>query len=478
MTLAFAIRTKKISDIRKIVKETPIADVAEIVQTLNKNQLAFFFRVLGQRDAAKIFSFLEPEFQEIIVNALSDKEQKSLIKVIYTNDLADIIEEVPSNIAKQIIKNTPKEKRINVNKLLRYKDSQTGSIMSIDMVEIKQSTTCKEAIKLIRKEYADVEDTSNYYVVNQKGQLVGAVKLQTLVFTAGDKKVKDIMSPVASVLTTTDKAVASLEFAKHNHSTMPVINSHGYLVGMVTSDDIIDTIQEETTEDIHKMAGIENLESSYLKTSVTRLFRSRVLWLLLLMISSTLSQIVLDSFMRIASSSLHEEIGRMTTSVITSALIAIVPVISGAAGNAGSQASTMITRGIALGEIKKNNTFAVLKKELGTGIMVGGSLAIANFARLLIYYGVQTTNGESLLLSSPGKTHSLAYVWISFAASMSLFIVIVFAKMVGGLLPLFAHKLKLDPAVMAAPLLTTLIDALSILIFFGISIGILLLAVI
>ncbi len=478
MTLKTALKTKKVPEIRKIVKETPIADLADMVEELLAEERKLFFRVLDVEQSGKLFSNLELEFQEKIIKEFSDAQQKEILKTIYADDIADMIEEMPSNIAKQILKNTPKDRRADVNKLLRYEDHQTGSIMSTDMVEIKQSLTPTQAIKIIQSEHGHAEDMLTYFVINQKGKLVGEIDLHQLVFAPKEKKVKDIMGPVASVSTTMDKEGAALEFAKHDAVAMPVVSSQGYLMGMITSDDVIDTIQEEATEDIHRMAGIEGVESSYLKTSIFKLFKSRVFWLLLLMISSTLSQIVLDSFMRIAATSLHETSIAASTAIITSALIAIVPVISGAAGNAGSQASTMVTRGIALGEIKKNNTLNVIKKEFGTGVMVGGILAIANFARLLIYYGVQKSGDGSMLLSQPANTHSYAYIWISFAASLSLFIVIIFAKMVGGLLPLIAHKMKLDPAVMAAPLLTTLIDALSILIFFGISIGILLMTVV
>ncbi|TCG10391.1 magnesium transporter [Mycoplasma todarodis] len=479
MTLRTALKTKKVPEIRKIVKETTVADLADMVEELHAEERKLLFRVLDSDQSGKLFSNLDIEFQEKIIEEFSDVQQKEILSTIYADDIADMIEEMPSNIAKQILKNTPKDRRTDVNKLLRYEDHQTGSIMSTDVVEIKQSLTPTQAIKIIKTEHAHTEDMLTYFVVNQKGKLVGEIDLHQLVFATKGKKVKDIMGPVASVSTTMDKEEAALEFAKHDAVAMPVVNTQGYLMGMITSDDVIDTIQEEATEDMHRMAGIEGVESSYLKTSIFKLFKSRVFWLLLLMISSTLSQIVLDSFMKIAASSLHETTGQAATAVITSALIAIVPVISGAAGNAGSQASTMVTRGIALGEIKKDSTFSVVRKEFGTGAMVGGILAIANFARLLIYYGVQRSGGGSMLLSQPSpNTHSYAYVWISFAASLSLFIVIIFAKMVGGLLPLLAHKMKLDPAVMAAPLLTTLIDALSILIFFGISIGILLLTVV
>ncbi|MCP4336329.1 MAG: magnesium transporter [Mycoplasma sp.] len=479
MTLKTAVRNKKVSEIRKIVKETPIADLAEMLEKIPTTQLGFFFRVLGVREAGKLFAFLDHEKQELIIKLLSDKEQKTILENIYADDIVDIIEEMPSNISKQILKNTPKDKRSDINKLLRYKDNQTGSIMSIDMVEIKQTLSCYNAIKLIRQEYQNIEDTSNYYVVNSKGQLVGAVKLQSLVFADENKKVKDVMTPVGSVLTTMDKESATLEFAKHDSSTLPVINSQGYLTGMITSDDIIDTIQEEATEDIHKMAGIENIDNSYLKISIIKLFRSRVLWILLLMISATLSQIVLDGFINIADKTLGQTAkGVAITGTITSSLIAIVPVISGSAGNAGAQSSTMITRSIALGEIKGKDIFNVLKKEIFTGAMIGITLSIVNFIRLIIYYAVQGSRFNqqvNILVSS--NTKDIVLLWIAFASSISLFVIIIFAKTIGGALPLIAKKLKLDPAVMAAPLLTTLIDALSILIFFGISIGIIIMVI-
>ncbi len=468
MTLLSAVKTKKVSEIRKYIRETPVADIAEEINKLNGRQVSFLFRTMETTKAGQLFSVLEPDLQEQVIKTFTDKQQKDILKTIYADDIADMIEEMPSNISKQIIKNTNPKRRKAINKLLRYTDEQTGSIMSIDMIEIPQSLNPSEAVKLIKTEYQHLEATENYFVVNKKGKLVGLVSLQDLVFANKDKKVKDIMSPVSSVTTTTDKEDAALEFAKHDISVLPVVNNQGYLVGMITSDDIIDTIQEEATEDIHKMAGVEGIKSAYLKTSIIKLFKSRVFWLLLLMISSTLSQIVLDSFIHISEKSLGEKTQALTAN-LTTALIAIVPVISGAAGNAGSQSSTMVTRGMALGEIDNKSALKVLKKEFLTGSLVGIVLAIANFVRLIIYYSI---SGE--LTSSPHYAH----IWISFSSSLALFVVIIFAKIVGGLLPLLAQKLKLDPAVMAAPLLTTLIDALSILMFFGISIGVLLITVI
>ncbi len=474
MTLKAALNQKKVSEVRKIVKETTIVHLAEMVELLPTNQLGFFFRILGVREAGKLFAYLGHDQQELIIGSLTDQEQQGIFENIYTDDIVDLLEEMPSNISKQIMKNTPKDKRSDINKLMRYKDDQTGSIMSVDMVEIKQSLTCAEAIKIIRKEHKDAEITGNYYIVNAKGQLVGTIRLQTLVFASQTKKVKDIMSPVGSVLTTTDREKAALEFAKHDSSSLPVVNSQGYLMGMITSDDIIDTIQEHATEDIHKMAGIENIHKPYLLTSILDLFKSRVLWILLLMISATLSQIVLDSFINIADSAFGQSAkGVAITGTITSSLIAIVPVISGSAGNAGAQSSTMVTRSIALGEIQGRDTLKVLRKEIGIGALIGLCLAIANFARLLIYYSVQgSTFDQSIHILKSSKTPDIILLWISFASSISLLVIIIFAKTIGGLLPIIAKKMKLDPAVMAAPLLTTLIDALSILIFFGISIGI------
>ena len=465
MTLERAIELRKVPVIRSIIKTMTIPSIVDLLSSLPTNEILIFFRLLKTKSQSEIFSKLDFELQEKIISSFNNDEAKEILSDLYLDDIVDLIEEVPANIAIKILSNTPLNKRKEVNKLLKYNDNQTGSFMSVDIIKLKQYQLSSEAINLIRNKKDESEVARYFFVTDKKGKLVGFITIEELIFAKNNLKIKEIMKPIIPLKTTTNIDVAVEEFKKYDYSALPVVNSNGFLVGMVTSDDVIDVISHEYSEDFQKMAGIDAIDTPYLKTTILRLVRSRVIWLLLLMISATLSQIVLDVFISITSDQFSETIvGQITTTSITTALVAIIPVISGAAGNAGSQASTMITRSLAIREIKLRDYKKVFWRELRIGFIVGFILCIANLLRLIIYYLI--------------KEHSLnnVTIWISLGASISLWLVIVFAKLVGGMLPMLAKMFKQDPAVMAAPLLTTIIDALSTLCFFSINIGILLLA--
>ncbi len=469
MTLKTAIKKRNAAEIRKITKSLPVADIADKLELMTTEEQVVFFRLLNTSQQAEIFVALEPKYQEMLIHAFNDNDLGEIIKDLYSDDLADIVEEVPSNLATRIIKVSSKETRSNINKLLRYEENETGSRMSTDIISLKQSYTLSKAKEIIKKEKHDAEIVHYFYVTDNKGKLVGSITIEDLLFNKGTTTIKSIMKPTASVTTKTDVEEAANKFADHNRSVMPVINSSGYLAGMITSDDVIDIIHEEATEDIEKMAGITHSDTekdkSYLATPAWRIFLKRVIWLMLLMISATVSQIVLDAFQGISIAKLDSGTKGATTAIFTTAIVAILPVISGAAGNAGSQSSTTIIRSLATGDISTKDYLKVFGKELQVSTITGITLGIANFARLMIYYAVK------------GQAQDIEYIALAGAASLSLFAVIVLAKVVGGMLPILAKKVKLDPAVMAAPLLTTIIDALSTMIFFSISIGILTLVV-
>ena len=456
MTLKTAIQRKNVSEIRKISTEIPIADIADLLEELSSNDRVIFFRLLNSNLQSEIFAALEPEFQEQLIVSFTDQQIETIVSDLYTDDIADLIEDVPEKIAHRILAATPKERRKDVNKILRYKDDQVGSIMVVDIVVLKQAMTIEAARKLIKTSIKDSRIEYNFFVSNNKNVLVGYIPIEVLLFEKHFKKIKEFIKPISHVFTTTDKEDAALEFADQDMAVLPVVNTKKEIVGMITSEDAIDIIIEEASEDINKMSGIEiEGNTPYSKQSVIQIFRSRVFWLMLLMISATLSQIVLDVFQGISHS---------LVPLLTTAIIAMLPVISGAAGNAGSQSSTTVIRALAVGDITTKDYLKVMWKESRVSILIGFVLGIANFGRLMIYYAVkQDLNTDMIMLSM--------------AASLSLFIVIGLAKLVGGTLPLLAKKMKLDPAVMAAPLLTTLIDALSTAIFFGVSIGIMLLVI-
>ena len=453
MTLKQAIKKRNISEVRKITKSLPFADIADRLEKLSSQESMVYFRLLKTQTQSEIFSHLEPHYQEELIGLFTDQQMKEIVGDLYSDEIADLIEEVPDELASRILKNTDKETRDAVNKLLKYDDDQTGSIMNVDIVVLKQTITVSDAIKIIDKQRDEIRMAHYFFVADSKMRLSGYIAIEDLLFNKKSIKLSAIMKPSPSVTTTTKKEKAAQEFANYDMSVLPVINSQKQVIGMITSDEAIDIVTEEATEDMQKMAGIGTSDDSpYSKSSVWKIFKSRTLWLMLLMISATLSQIVLDGFIGIANN-------KIIIPAVTTAIIAILPVISGAAGNAGSQSSTTVIRALATGDISTRDYLKVVWKEVRVALLIGFLLAIANFGRLAIYYSAKNDLSNDFL-------------FLSLAASLALFAVIVLAKVVGGTLPLLAKKLKLDPAVMAAPLLTTLIDALSTTIFFGISIGI------
>ncbi|NQZ65875.1 MAG: magnesium transporter [Mycoplasmatales bacterium] len=379
---------------------------------------------------------------------------KDIFGELYTDEIADLIEEMPEELATRILKSTDKETRSDINKILKYSDDQIGSVMNVDIINLKRSWTVRQAIEHIKEERNKSIISQHFFVTDSKERLTGYVTMEDLLFSRRSQKIESLSKATTSVTTTTDKEEAAILFADHNMPALPVINSSKNVIGTITADEVISIVTEEATEDIHKMAGIESDDDTpYSKKGTFSLFKSRSMWLMLLMISATLSQIVLDSFQGFSN--------KMLTPMLTTAMIAILPVISGAAGNAGSQSSTTVIRALATGDISSKDYFKVFIKELKVSVVIGLLLGSANFLRLAIYYW-----------ASPSVDLNTEYLMLSMAASISLLSVIILAKIVGGMLPLVAKMLKLDPAAMAAPLLTTLIDALSTMIFFGISIGI------
>ena len=461
MTLKQAIKQKNISEIRKISSSTPLADLADNLENLTKAERIIYFTLLKTEQQSEIFSFLEPEYQEDLAKSFTDQQIKDIIGELYASEIADLIEAFPEKLSQKILKNTDKETRHDVNKILKYDEDHTGSIMNVDIVTLKQSLTVGNAIEEIKAERDEARLAHYYFVTDAKGKLTGYIAVEDLLFNPKSKKIKTLIKPVASVMTTDDKEYAALQFAEHDMSVLPVVNSNKEVIGMITSDEVIDVLAEEATEDIERMAGIESSNDvPYSKQTVWAILKSRIWWLMLLMISATLSQIVLDAFQGFSSDSLDKASATgASIGIWTTALVAILPVISGAAGNAGSQSSTTIIRSLAIGDIDNKSYIKVFSKELRVSTIMGFALGLANFIRLIIYYSVK---GD----------FDFEHIMLSVAASVSLMVVIVLAKVVGGLLPLVAKSLKLDPAVMAAPLLTTLIDTLSTMIFFGISIGV------
>lgn len=469
-----AIKQKDIVKMRELSHSTSIPNIVAILDKISINNILIFFRSLDTERMADIFEKIEHDKQALLIEKLSDEKSKLLFDELFVDELADLIEELPEHIVKKILKNTSKEKRKIINKILSYSDNDTGSIMSVDIIILQENWTIKNALLHIKKHNEDKEVVSRYYVANTKNELTGVVTIHDLAFAEKRKKVKSLMEWTPFLTTRLDKEDAALEFQKHDFSELPVVDSNKKLVGIVTSDDMLDVIVEEYTEDAQIAAGIVPIKhQSYLKTSVFKLAKSRFFWLFFLMFSATLSQFVLQSFIDITHNILPSTRGDsggafLTTAIIT-LLVSILPDISGTSGNAGTQSSTLITRALATGELTTKDSWKVLWKETRVGLLVGSLLGITNLIRLLIYYAIYGSIHNDF-------SNYTRDIWISLGASIAMLTVILISKIAGGLLPLLAVKWKMDPAIMSAPLLTTLIDSLSIAIFFSINIAVLLMA--
>ncbi|VEU59371.1 magnesium transporter [Mesomycoplasma neurolyticum] len=468
MSLLELVKKRDIAAIRKYSNDTIISEIANEVSTLPIAEKIVFFRLLKTEDAGEIFAYLDLEIQEELIQNFSNEMIVNVVSELYTDEIADLIEEIPERLAIKILKNIDKDTRQNVNKILKYDDDQIGSVMSVDLIFLKDHWTNKRALEHIKKYKNELELTHYYYIVDSKWNFKAATTLEDIVFNEPEAKLTDHMFKVPTIYTTSKKSEASLIFADNDLSVLPVVNKSNKIVGMITSDDVIDILQEEATEDIYKMAGINpHHEISYIKTSVLKIVKSRIFWLLILMLGSTLSQIVIEVFTNsIENSSSLKSLG---LSVYVSTIVSIIPVIAGSAGNAGSQSATTITRAISLGENSaKKYISQVLVKELTVGLIVGSILMVANFLRLMIYFSIS----RDLFVAS--KTSKILI--ISFTASLALLIVITFSKILGSFIPLIAAKLGKDPAVLSAPILATLTDATSTFIFFGITILVFMLA--
>ena len=459
MSFKTIIKQKNKEEIRKIIKSKPTYEIALELEGLEINETLIFLRFLNLKDQSKIFIKFSFKKQCEIINILKDQELKNLLKNLNTSDITKIAQHLPEKDLSEFLTAADKKTKQNVSKILKYDEESTGSLMKIDIILLKKSQTVKQVKTILEEKKDQVNLKHNLFVVNAKKKLLGYVHVKDLLFAKNSDKITNLFKPTGFVTTTTDKEESAKKFAEFDMTALPVINSTKEVVGMITSDDIIDVVIEEATEDFHKSVGIVETKTEFLysESNTTTLFKSRTLWLMLLMISATLSQIFLDTFQNFSHKILVEVF-------LTTSIIAILPVISSVAGNAGSQSSTTVIRALSVGNISTKNYLLVFWKEFKASILIGLFLAVINFLRLIIYYWIK----EDL---------DYKFLFLSLGASISLFVVIILAKLIGGLLPLLVKSLNFDPAVMATPILTTIVDALSIIIFFAISIGILVLII-
>lgn len=438
------VRGKNVNKLRQIFEEYNSVDLAEKINELDIKRTIFIFKTVPASLTAEVFSYLDTDYKENLVSVLASRDIKEVVEELYTDDIVDFIEEMPSNIVKKVLKSIDKDLRGEVNKLLSYKDNSAGSIMNIDYVELKENDTCEVALKKIRKDGREAETISICYIVDSKRTLKGYVSLKEILFNDEDVKIKDIMEKdLVSVLVDDDKEDVANSFKKYDLSSIAVTNSEMKMLGIITSDDIIDVIDDEATEDIEKMAHVVPLEDDYFEVSNFKMFTKTVVWLIVLLLTSILSTFILSK----AESAI----------AAVAVLTVFMPMITGTAGNAGSQTTALLIRGLSLGTIKTKDFLKALRKEVAVGILLGGSLAIVCFGLLWL---------ENLIGIVDVPQNSTA---VFLAVSISMMIVVIVAKIIATILPVLAKICRLDPAVMAGPLVTTIADALAILIYFSIA---------
>ncbi|WP_314291629.1 magnesium transporter [Leptotrichia massiliensis] len=429
------LKEKKYFEIKSELNKLNTVEISDILNQFKSPELVIMiFRLLKKDKAADVFPYLDSEHQEMIIHTSTDIETREIFDELYFDDIVDIIEEMPSNIVKKILKNTDKKDRHLINQLLKYPDNSAGSIMTTEYVDLQKNMTVSEAIEEIRKTGKDKENIYTCYVTGEKGILEGVLSLKELIAKKDTIQIEDIMNKnFVSVNTNDDQEIVADLFKKYDFIVMPVVDHENRILGIITIDDVMDVVDQEVTEDFHKMAGITSpTDDSYLKTNIFTMARQRIGWLAVLMISDTISGNIIQGYEKVLAKSII--------------LTAFIPMLMSSGGNVGSQSSTVVIRSLALGEISPKSTFKVIKKEFFIGIMVSIVLSVLNFIRLIT---LEKTNPTIALI-----------------VSLTLVFTIIISKLVGALLPLGAKIVKTDPAVMATPLITTISDAVTLVIYF------------
>ena len=438
------IETNQLKQLKNELTEMAYPDIAEFIMSIeDEKTVVKVFRILPKDISADVFAYLDSDSQEIIVRLITDREIERLMDDLYVDDAVDFLEEVPANVVRRVLANTDRETREIINRFLKYPENCAGSVMTIEMVELHDRLTVGEAIKNIRRTGVDKETIYTCYVIDDKRHLVGTIPLRRLILNDEDEYLTDIMSDdeqLISVTTMDDQEDVAALAKKYDLLSVPVVDRENRLVGIITIDDIVDIIDEEATEDFEKMANLRPSDDEYLKTKVLKLAKNRIPWLMVLMISSTLTGQIIEGF----ESKLAAVAG----------LTACIPMLMGTGGNSGSQVSTLIIRGLALGEIKVKDYFKVLWKEIRVSIMVGFALGVVNAIRMFI------------LRATIGNDASNSVILV---VSLSVWCVVIVAKIMGCTLPIIAKLLKLDPAMMTGPMISTVVDAISLLIYFALA---------
>ena len=441
------VEERSFGELRRVLVEMNPADIAEqMAEIPDDKSLVVVFRLLPKEQAAEVFSYLESEDQQRIVEGISDKELASIINDMFVDDAVDFTEEMPANIVNRVLSTADPETRRAINQLLKYPDYSAGSLMTTELLRIKSEWTVEAAISYVRSCCRELASITYAFVTDESRHLSGVVSMKDLLGAADDELVSNIMDDdVIYASTTEDQADVAERFKKYDVVSMPVVDGEMRLVGLITIDDVVDVIEDENTEDIYKMAAMAPIEDSYMSTSVFQLAKKRVVWLLVLMISATFTGLIITKF------------ENMLTAVAI--LTSFIPMLMDTCGNAGSQASVSVIRALVLGEVRFSNILKVIWKEFRVSIIVGICVAIVNFIRIIVCYYI------GMYQVDPGQNIYL----IAGVVSITLVLAVICAKFVGCTLPLLADKAKLDPALMASPMITTIVDAVSLLVYFGIA---------
>ena len=430
------IETKQYTRLRQELAEMNDADIAAFLEHMDNEQMLKIFRILPKSMAADVFSYLEIDNQSSIITSLSEKDAANIIDNLMADDATDLIEEMPANVVKKLLANASPDTRRDINHLLRYPEDSAGSVMTVEYVDLNEDLTVKQAIERIRNIGIDSETINICYVLDSTRKLKGTVALRYLLLSKDDDIIGEIMHEnVVSINTLMDQEEVARTFQKYDFTSMPVVDNEDRLVGIITVDDVVDIMEEEATEDMEKMAAIVPSDKPYMRTSVFEIWGKRMPWLLLLMISATFTGSIISGF--------EDALGSLPV------LVAYIPMLMDTGGNAGGQASVTVIRGLSLNEIGFSDVLKVVWKEFRVAVLCGLSLAAANFVKLLVFDRVS--------------------VMVALVVCTTLFSAVLMAKLVGCTLPMLAKKLGFDPAVMASPFITTIVDALSLLVYFAIA---------
>ena len=432
---------KKYSTLRDILSTMNPSDMAGVFKDLEDKQIPLMFRLLPKELAAETFVEMEPDDQELLIRGFSDNELKEVLDELYVDDAADLVEEMPANVVKRILKNVDPEMRSSINQILRYPEYSAGSIMTTEYVSLRPHMTVEEAILRIRRQGVDKETIYTCYVLDKDRTLIGLVTVKDLLLATDDEmEIQDLMETnLIYVNTRTDQEEVARMFSKYNFLAIPVVDNENRMVGICTFDDAMDVMEEEATEDMELMSGMTPSEKPYLKSSPFELFKNRIPWLMLMMVSATFTGLIMTSF----EDALAAQI----------ALGAFIPMLMGTGGNSGAQSSVTVIRGLSLGELGFSDIGEVLWKEIRTALMCGIALAVVCFGKIWLV--------DKLLFNNENIT-----LMVDLVVCLALAVTVVVAKLVGCLLPIGAKAVKLDPAVMASPFISTIVDALSLLVYF------------